>query len=50
LGYGTALRQALLTLAVNEPQVVSLYEILMRGSHPVIYNRIRRLEELEGVR
>lgn len=50
LGYGSALRQALLKLASNGPQVVSLYEILIRGDHPVIYNRIRRLEKIEGLR
>jgi Zn-dependent protease with chaperone function len=49
-GYGTGLRQALFKLTMNGPQVVSLYQILMRGDHPVIYNRIRRLEELEGIR
>lgn len=50
LGYGTGLRQVLHKLTLNEPQSVSLYEILMRGDHPVIYNRIRRLEKLEGIR
>jgi Zn-dependent protease with chaperone function len=50
LGYGKGLRQALFKLTINEPQFVSLYEILMRGDHPVIYNRIRRLEKLEGIR
>jgi len=50
LGYGTALRQALFKVTLNEPQSVGLYEILMRSDHPVIYNRIRRLEKLEGLR
>jgi Zn-dependent protease with chaperone function len=50
LGYGTGLRQVLHKSTLNEPQPVSLYEILMRGDHPVIYNRIRRLEKLEGIR
>jgi len=50
LGYGTGLRQALFKLTMSEPQLVSLYEILMRGDHPVIYNRIRQLEKLEGIR
>jgi Zn-dependent protease with chaperone function len=50
LGYGTALRQALLKSTSDEPQSVSLYEIITRSVHPVIYNRIRRLEKLEGLR
>jgi Zn-dependent protease with chaperone function len=50
LGYGSGLREVLCRLAQAGPQVVTLYVILMRGSHPVIYNRIRRLEKLEGLR
>jgi len=50
LGYGPALRLALHKLTLDEPQIVSLYETLMRENHPVVYNRIRRLEKLEGIR
>jgi Zn-dependent protease with chaperone function len=32
------------------PQRVNLYENLMTGTHPIIYNRIRRLEKLEGIK
>jgi Zn-dependent protease with chaperone function len=50
LGYGAALRQALYKLTLEAPQPVNRYFILMKSGHPVIYNRIRRLEELEGLR
>lgn len=50
LGYGTALREVLIKLSLNGPQSVSIYETLMNGNHPVIHNRIRRLERLEGIR
>jgi Zn-dependent protease with chaperone function len=50
LGYGSGLRQALLKWTVSQPQSVSLYEILISSDHPVIYNRIRRLEKWEGLR
>lgn len=50
LGYGAALRQALHKLTLEAPQPVNRYFILMKSSHPVIYNRIRKLEELEGLR
>jgi Zn-dependent protease with chaperone function len=50
LGYGAGLRQVLHKSTLSEPQSVAKYEILMREDHPVIYNRIRRLEKLEGVR
>ena len=50
LGYGTALHQALLKSTLNKPQSVSLCEILMGSDHPMIYNRIRRLEKWEELR
>jgi Zn-dependent protease with chaperone function len=47
LGFGRGLRQALQKLT-KDPQPVNSFLIILRSSHPVIYNRIRRLEELEG--
>ena len=50
LGYGSGLREALQKSTLGTPQTVNRYEILMTNNHPVIYNRIRRLEKLEGLR
>ncbi len=50
LGYGRGLRQALERLAGQDEQTVSFYFIVFHSRHPVIYNRIRRLEKLEGLR
>lgn len=50
LGYGAGLRDALKKLAKMEPQRVNIYFTLMHSTRPVIYNRIRRLEMLEGMR
>jgi Zn-dependent protease with chaperone function len=50
LGYGSGLRKALQRLAASGPQVTNSFFILMNGTHPMIYNRIRRLEKLEGLR
>jgi Zn-dependent protease with chaperone function len=50
LGYGKDLLEALHHLIADEPQAVNLYRNLMEDDHPVIYNRIRRLEKLEGHR
>lgn len=50
LGYGPGLRQALQKLAADNLQPVSVFPIILKGSHPVIYNRIRRLEKLERLR
>jgi len=37
-------------LAKMEQQQVNIYFTLMHSTQPVIYNRIRRLEMLEGMR
>ncbi len=50
LGYGRELRQALYKLTQVGPQRVNRWFVLMNSSHPVIFNRIRKLEELEGLR
>ncbi len=50
LGYGAELRAALYKLTLGDPQRVNGFMILMSSSHPVIYNRIRKLEKLEGLR
>jgi Zn-dependent protease with chaperone function len=50
LGYGAGLRAALQKLTENTLQPVNPYFILMNSTHPVLYNRIRRLEELAGLR
>jgi Zn-dependent protease with chaperone function len=50
LGYGKEIRQALYKMTLTGPQSVNPYSILIKSSHPVIYNRIRKLEELEGLR
>ncbi len=50
LGHGAALRSALLKLLADQPtEDVSKWSEL-RHTHPVIYERIRRLEMLEGWR
>lgn len=50
LGFGEGLRKALERLAGQAEQTVSQYYIVFHSAHPVIYNRIRRLEKLEGLR
>lgn len=50
LGHGAGLRDALKKLAGMGPQPVNIYFTLMHSTHPIIYNRIRRLETLEGMR
>lgn len=50
LGYGPGLRQALEKIVADGPQPINPYLTIVKGSHPVIYNRIRRLEKLEGLR
>lgn len=51
LGFGPALKQVLLKLLQHSPpQPVNRYLIITRSSHPILHNRIRRLEKLEGLR
>ena len=50
LGYGEALLEALNKLTLDGDMPVNRYQNLMDGSHPIIYNRIRRLERLLGMR
>jgi len=45
LGYGEGLRRALLKLAGSGEPVVNRYFIVFHSTHPVIFNRIRRLEK-----
>jgi Zn-dependent protease with chaperone function len=46
LGYGPALRSALLKVIDGQPQQVSIWSIFHQ-THPIIYDRIRRLEKKE---
>jgi Zn-dependent protease with chaperone function len=46
LGYGDGLRKALELLAASEEVATSRYFIVMHSTHPVIFNRIRRLEKM----
>lgn len=50
LGYGEGLRRVLEKLAASGEPVVNRYYIVMHSTHPVIHNRIRRLEKLCGKR
>lgn len=51
LGFGLELKQVLQKLLeTSPPQRVDQYSILMRSSHPITHNRIRRLEKLAGLR
>jgi heat shock protein HtpX len=50
LGYGAGLRDALKKMARQGREQVNAYYILMHGTSPVIYDRIRRLERLLGMR
>jgi Zn-dependent protease with chaperone function len=45
LGYGEGLRRALVKLAGSGEPVVNRYFIVFHSTHPVIFNRIRRLEK-----
>ena len=49
LGLGEGLRSALEKLAASSEPVVNRYYIMLHGTHPMIYNRIRRLEKLLGL-
>jgi Zn-dependent protease with chaperone function len=50
IGYGQDLLNALHKLTLDTDMPVNRYRNLMSGSHPIIYNRIRRLERLLGLR
>ncbi len=50
LGYGLALKSALIKLMGESPVAPSAFENFLFGVHPITYNRIRRLEKLEGLR
>jgi heat shock protein HtpX len=50
LGFGKELLDALQGTLTSNPEPVNLYENMMKFNHPVIYNRIRRLEKLQGLR
>lgn len=47
LGFGKALHDVLVKLAEQREQPVRPYFIVFNSTHPIIYNRIRRLEQLE---
>ncbi|MBS1604238.1 MAG: M48 family metalloprotease [Bacteroidetes bacterium] len=47
LGFGKELRDVLVKLAEKDEQTVRPYFIVFNSTHPIIYNRIRRLEQLE---
>ena len=49
LGYGEGLRKVLEKLAAGSEPVVNRYFIVMHSTHPVVYNRIRRLEKMAAV-
>ncbi len=49
LGYGEGLRKVLEKLAAGSEPVVNRYFIVMHSTHPVVYNRIRRLEKMSSV-
>ncbi len=50
IGYGQNLLDALIKSTLDGDMPVNRYQNLMKGSHPIIYNRIRRLEKLLGLR
>jgi heat shock protein HtpX len=50
IGFGQDLLNALNKLTLDTDMPVNRYRNLMTGSHPIIYNRIRRLEKLLGLR
>ena len=50
LGYGAGLREGLKKMAQYGREHVNTYFILMNGTRPVIYHRIRRLERLLDLR
>jgi Zn-dependent protease with chaperone function len=51
LGSGLELKQVLKKiLDTSPPQRVDQYSTIIRTTHPIIHNRIRRLEKLSGLR
>ena len=51
LGLGLELRQVLLKIVETSSLLnVDRYSILTRSAHPILHNRIRRLEKLSGLR
>lgn len=51
LGFGPDLKRVLLKIVeTNAPLPVDQYSTLIRSTHPVLHNRIRRLEKLAGLR
>ncbi|HEV9038155.1 MAG TPA: M48 family metalloprotease [Puia sp.] len=46
MGHGEGLVRALAKLAATDEPIVNRYYIVMHSSHPVIHNRIRRLEKM----
>jgi heat shock protein HtpX len=47
LGYGKGLRDVLEKFTYKGGQYVNPYFIVFKSTHPIIYNRIRRLEKME---
>ncbi|HXO78152.1 MAG TPA: M48 family metalloprotease, partial [Puia sp.] len=47
LGYGKGLRDTLEKITYKGEQYVNPYFIVFKSTHPIIYNRIRRLEKME---
>ena len=47
LGYGKGLRDTLEKITNKGEQYVNPYFIVFKSTHPIIYNRIRRLEKME---
>ncbi len=47
LGFGKGLRDTLEKLTYQGSPAVNLYFIVFHSTHPIIYNRIRRLEKME---
>ncbi len=47
LGYGKGLRDTLEKITYKGDQYVNPYFIIFKSTHPIIYNRIRRLEKME---
>ena len=50
LGYGKGLLSALHKLSLSGREELNRYIIMTTHNHPIIYNRIRRLEKLLGLR